>query len=114
MDAHRKQNNMTFLYLCTDKKNCNAITTIQNSSQQPAIATTAINCNIHSFLALLHNVLSFPGFNDTITWQQHGLAWNVLDQLRFSQIVVSPACFNMTLDDFYKSLDMWGFKVSLL
>ena len=114
MDAQQKQNNMTY-DLCTDKKNCsNAVTTIQNRSQQPSIATTAINCNIHSFLELLHNVLSFPGFNDTITWQQHGLAWNVLDQLRFSQIVVSPNCFNMTLNDFYKSLDMWGFKVRLL
>ena len=107
MDAQRKQNNMT-------TTNCNAVT-IHNRSQQSAIDTTANNFNNgYSFLVLLHNVLSLPGFNDTITWQNHGLAFNVVDQLRFTQIVVLPAGFNMTLDDFYKSLDMWGFKVRLL
>ena len=114
MDAQREQNNMTFL--CTDKKNCNdAITTIHNHSQQPAMATAANSCNNgHPFLVLLHNVLSFPSFNDTITWQPTGLAFNVVDQLRFTKLVSLPAAFNMTVDDFYTSLDMWGFKVRLL
>jgi len=113
MDAQRKQNNMTFLY--TDKKNCNAVTAIQNRSQQPAMATAANNCNNgHPFLVLLHNVLSFPSFNDTITWQQHGQSFSVVSQLRFTKLVSLPAAFNMTVDDFYTSLDMWGFKVRLL
>ena len=114
MDAHRKQNNMKFL--CTDKTNCsNAIRTTINHSQQPAITTTTNNCNNgYPFLVLLHNLLSSPGFNDAITWQPHGKSFSVLDQQRFTLMVVMPVGFNMTVDDFYKTLDMWGFKVSLL
>jgi len=113
MDAQQKQNNRTFL--CTDKKNCsNAITAITHS-QQPAIGTAANNCNNgYPFLVLLHNLLSSPGFNDAITWQPHGKSFSVLDQQRFTLMVVMPVGFNMTMDDFYKTLDMWGFKVSLL
>ena len=62
----------------------------------------------------LHAIVSDPDYQDIICWMPHGRSWRVLDKDRLASVVCYEQFKHNSFTSFKRSVNGWGFKVSLL
>ena len=65
------------------------------------------------FPAKLHALLAVPAYADIVRWRVHGRAWAVVDRARFEAVVMPRYFDTKSYASFNRSVNGWGFKVSV-
>lgn len=66
--------------------------------------------NISSFPLKLHQILSNPDNETSITWQPHGRSWRLLEPEVFEKEIIPLYFRSNTLSSFKRQVSAWGFR----
>ena len=65
------------------------------------------------FPAKLHDILSTGEYAHIIAWRPHGRAWAIIDKKKLTEIVMPRYFDTRKFSTFNRSINGWGFKVSV-
>ena len=66
-----------------------------------------------TFPMKLHNIVSNPKYRHIIRWMPHGRSWKIIDKELLASVVCRENFNHENFDSINRSINGWGFKVSL-